>query len=123
MASDAASPDPRSKLHSLVRLSGPFLGADLPPAERRAQVLSTMPLAALARSAGSSWTRPSTALSLISKATTIVRGSTPPSATSPHSKQRQKPHNPVSTFPGEGQSDAHPSAKTLTTPLRAGTLG
>src|SRR5215469_15060270 len=44
MASDAASPDPRSKLHSLVRLSGPFLGADLPPAERRAQVLSRMPL-------------------------------------------------------------------------------
>src|SRR5215467_9181238 len=30
MASDVASPDPRSKLHSLVRLSGPFLGADLP---------------------------------------------------------------------------------------------
>ena len=49
MASDAASPDPRSKLHSLVRLSGPFLGADLPPAERRAQVLSRMPLAAPAR--------------------------------------------------------------------------
>src|SRR5215470_13528510 len=64
MASDATSPDPRSKLHSLVRLSGPFLGADLPPAERRAQVLSRMPLAAPARSAGSSWTRPSTALCL-----------------------------------------------------------
>ena len=44
MASDVAAPDPRSKLHSLVRLSGPFLGADLPPAERRAQVLSCMPL-------------------------------------------------------------------------------
>src|SRR5215475_8526735 len=58
------SPDPRSKLHSLVRLSGPFLGADLPPAERRAQVLSRMPPAAPARSAGSSWTRPSTALCL-----------------------------------------------------------
>src|SRR5215469_10044217 len=64
MASDVASPNPRSKLHSLVRLSGPFLGADLPPAERRAQVLSRMPLAAPARSAGSSWTRPSTALCL-----------------------------------------------------------
>ena len=50
--------------HSLVRSKGPFLGADLPPAERRAQVLSRMPLAAPARSAGSSWTRPSTALSL-----------------------------------------------------------
>jgi hypothetical protein len=62
MASDIASRDPRSKLHSLVRLSGPFLGADLPPAERRAQVLSRMPLAAPARSAGLSWTRPSTAL-------------------------------------------------------------
>src|SRR5215471_1701123 len=64
MASDVASPDPRSKLHSLVRLSRPFLGADLPPAERRAQVLSRMPLAAPARSAGSSWTIPSTALCL-----------------------------------------------------------
>src|SRR3974390_1637311 len=64
MASDVASPDPRSKLHSLVRQRGPFLGADLPPAERRAQVLSRMPLAAPARSAGSSWTRPSTALCL-----------------------------------------------------------
>src|SRR5215468_9308301 len=61
---NVASPDPRSKLHSLVRLGGPFLGADLPPAERRAQVLSRMPLAAPARSAGSSWTRPSTALCL-----------------------------------------------------------
>src|SRR5215470_11044630 len=49
MASDVASPDPRSKLYSLVRLSGPFLGADLPLAERRAQVLSRMPLAAPAR--------------------------------------------------------------------------
>src|ERR1051325_2815061 len=48
-------------LHSLVRQRGPFLGADLPPAERRAQVLSRMPLAAPARSVGSSWTRPSTA--------------------------------------------------------------
>ena len=42
----------RSKLHSLVRLSGPFRGADLPLAECRAQVLSRMPLAAPARSAG-----------------------------------------------------------------------
>src|SRR5215471_17832341 len=42
--------------------------------------------------------------SLISKAITIVRGSTPQSATSPHNRQRQKLHNPVSTFPGEGQS-------------------
>src|SRR5262245_21025904 len=49
MASDIPSRDPRSKLHSLVRLSGPFLGADLPPAERRAQVLSRMPLAAPAQ--------------------------------------------------------------------------
>jgi hypothetical protein len=38
-----------------------------------------------------------------------VRGSTPPSATSPHSRQRQKPHNPVSTFPGEG----HPLDSTI----------
>ena len=58
------SPGPRSKLHSLVRVGEPFLGADLPLAERRAQVLSRMPLAAPARSAGSSWTRPSTALCL-----------------------------------------------------------
>ena len=72
MASDVASPDPRSKLHSLVRLSGPFLGADLPPAERRAQLLSRMPLAAPARSAGSSWTRLSTALHLFRWATSIV---------------------------------------------------
>src|SRR5215471_14435740 len=41
--------------------------------------------------------------SLISKAITIVRGSTPQSATSPHNRQRQKLHDPVSTFPGEGQ--------------------
>ena len=41
-----------------------------PPAERRAQVLSRMPLAAPARSAGSSWTRPSTALSFPGWATT-----------------------------------------------------
>src|SRR5215467_9140236 len=75
MASDVASPDPRSKLHSLVRLSGPFLGADLPLAERRAQVLSRMPLAAPARSAGSSWTRPSTALCLSRLATSIVENS------------------------------------------------
>src|SRR5262249_44963896 len=41
--------------------------------------------------------------SLKSKAVTIVRGSTPRSATSPDSRQRQKPHNPVSPFPGGGQ--------------------
>src|SRR5205814_9765364 len=35
-----------------------------PPAKRRAQVLSRMPLAAPARRAGSSWPRLSTALSL-----------------------------------------------------------
>ena len=38
----------------------------------------------------------------------IVRGSTPPSGTSPHSRQRQKPHNPVSTFSGEGQLEHLP---------------
>ena len=38
MASDVACPDPRSRLHSLVGSRGPFLGADLPPADRRAQV-------------------------------------------------------------------------------------
>src|SRR5262245_55488629 len=27
---------------------------------------------------------------------------TPPSITSPHNRQREKLHNPVSTFPGEG---------------------
>ena len=91
MASDFASPDPRSKLHSLVRLSGPFLGADLPPAERRAQVLSRMPLAAPARSAGSSWTRPSTALCLstlgheASSKTAALRGWFP---VSPDDQQR-----------------------------------
>ena len=40
--------------------------------------------------------------SLTSKATTIVGGSTPLSATSPRSRQTGNPHNPVSTFPGEG---------------------
>src|SRR5215203_1425839 len=40
--------------------------------------------------------------SLTSKAITIVGGSTPPSATSPRSRQTGNPHNPVSTFPGEG---------------------
>jgi hypothetical protein len=34
----------------------------------------------------------------------IVRGSTPPLDTSPHRGQRQKPHNPVSTFLGEGHA-------------------
>src|SRR5205823_12333962 len=38
----------------------------------------------------------------ISKAITIGGASTPPSATSPHSRQRRNPRNPVSTFPGEG---------------------
>src|SRR3954451_7620339 len=37
-----------------------------------------------------------------SKAITIVGGSTPPSATSPQSRQTGNPHNPVSTFPGKG---------------------
>src|SRR3954451_15248119 len=41
--------------------------------------------------------------SRISKAITIVGGSTPLSATSPRSRQTGNPHNPVSTFPGEGQ--------------------
>src|SRR5215469_7756903 len=50
--------------------------------------------------------------SLISKAITIVRGSTPQSATSPHNRQRQKLHNPVSTFPGEGQSRQRTSARS-----------
>src|SRR4029077_10695591 len=39
----------------------------------------------------------------ISKAITIGGASTPPSATSPHSRQRRNTRNPVSTFPGEGQ--------------------
>src|SRR4051794_12156985 len=41
--------------------------------------------------------------SLISKAITIVGGSTPLSAISPRSRQTGNPHNPVSTVPGEGQ--------------------
>src|SRR5215218_8028569 len=45
--------------------------------------------------------------SLTSKAITIVGGSTPPSATSPRSRQTGNPHNPVSTFPGEGQFGRH----------------
>jgi hypothetical protein len=52
----------------------------------------------------------------ISKAITIVRGSTPPSATSPHSRRRQKPHNPVSTFPGEGHVPGPPISTTQSTP-------
>src|SRR4051812_28881945 len=43
--------------------------------------------------------------SLTSKAITIVGGSTPLSATSPRSRQTGNPHNPVSTFPGEGHAD------------------
>src|SRR5215211_2487898 len=42
--------------------------------------------------------------SLTTKAITIGDGSTPLSATSPRSRQTGNPHNPVSTFPGEGQS-------------------
>src|SRR3954449_11043203 len=42
--------------------------------------------------------------SLTSKAITIVGGSTQRSAISPQSRQTAKPHNLVSTFPGEGQS-------------------
>src|ERR1700730_8596478 len=38
----------------------------------------------------------------MSKAITIGGASTPPSATSPHSRQRRSTRNPVSTFPGEG---------------------
>jgi hypothetical protein len=91
-------------LHSLVRQRGPFLGADLPPAERRAQVLSRMPLAAPARSVGSSWTRPSTALCL-----SRVELTTPSKATTPnrvlHGEQMRgrfavstgKPTDPVAT--------------------------
>src|SRR5262249_46681381 len=43
----------------------------------------------------------------ISKATTIASGVTPPSATSPRSRQRQRqnPRNQVSTFQGEGQAN------------------
>src|SRR4029077_12676574 len=37
----------------------------------------------------------------ISKAITIGGASTPPSATSPHSRQRRNTRNPVSTFPGK----------------------
>ena len=91
MVSDVACPDPRSRLHSLVRSRGPFLGADLPPVERRAQALSRMPLAAPARSAGSSWTRPSTALCLsalgheASSKTATLRGWFP---VSPDDQQR-----------------------------------
>src|SRR5437868_14210440 len=40
----------------------------------------------------------------MSKAITIGGASTPPSATSPHSRQRRNTRNPVSTFPGEGQT-------------------
>src|SRR3954462_1126745 len=40
--------------------------------------------------------------SLTSKAITIVGGSTQRSAISPQSRQTAKPHNLVSTFPGEG---------------------
>src|SRR5690349_15395952 len=81
MASDVAHPDPRDLncIAFLGETRGPFLGADLPPAERRAQVLSRMPLAAPARSVGSSWTRPSTALCL-----SRVELPTPSKATTPN---------------------------------------
>src|ERR1041385_5933721 len=49
----------------------------------------------------------------ISKATTIGYGDTPRSGTSALNKQRQKPHNPVSTFPGEGQPERGRSSKTV----------
>src|SRR3954452_1935453 len=48
--------------------------------------------------------------SLTSKAITIVGGSTQRSAISPQSRQTAKPHNLVSTFPGEGQSRADGAA-------------
>src|SRR3954464_14068637 len=44
--------------------------------------------------------------SLTSKAITIVGGSTQRSAISPQSRQTAKPHNLVSTFPGEGHFPA-----------------
>src|SRR3954447_20691445 len=53
-----------------------------------------------------------------SKPITIVGRSTPLSVTSPHSRQTGKPHNPVSTVPGEGQTytvaDRRRSGKTST---------
>jgi hypothetical protein len=42
--------------------------------------------------------------SAISRATTIVSGSTPPVGYITPSRQRRYPHNPVSTLPGEGHS-------------------
>ena len=51
----------------------------------------------------------------------IVRGSTPPLATSPHSGHRQKPHNPASTFLGEGHySPPTPLNGMLPPPSRHG---
>src|SRR5712692_8247164 len=47
----------------------------------------------------------------ISKATTIVSGSTLPSDTSPLNRQRRNPHNPVSTLPGEGQAASSSSMR------------
>src|ERR1051326_9548397 len=49
----------------------------------------------------------------MSKSPTIGNGDTPPSATSPLNRQRQKRHNPVSTFPGEGQNPLHRLKATL----------
>src|SRR5512133_1275088 len=45
--------------------------------------------------------RPSETCSPISKDTTTVSGSTPPSGTSPPNRQSFRPRNPVSTFSGE----------------------
>jgi hypothetical protein len=67
VASDVGLSGPKIQIAFLGEIES---GADLPPGERRAQVLSRMPLAAPARSAGSSWTRPSTALSFPGWATT-----------------------------------------------------
>src|SRR6476469_9122800 len=53
-----------------------------------------------------------------SKPTTILGQSTPQSLTSPQSRQTGKPHNPLSTVPGEGQTytvaDRRRSGKTST---------
>src|SRR3954462_6140627 len=46
-----------------------------------------------------------------SKPITIVGGSTPLSVISPQSRQTGKPPNPVSTFPGEGQTRKTKAAK------------
>src|ERR1700730_15923160 len=53
----------------------------------------------------------------MSKAITIGGASTPPSATSPHSRQRRSTRNPVSTFPGEGQFGLQKLSAPLEEPL------